>query len=108
MGALLLIFVLGWKFQITCPILMLLGVPCPCCGATRAMLSLLRGDLVAYAKFNVMALPLCFSVVIAVAQARVRHRRFALVLLIVMLAVNLLYYFWRLWLYSRQGIFPPV
>ena len=35
-------------FQITCPLRYLFGIPCPTCGITRAMLSLIRGDIRAF------------------------------------------------------------
>lgn len=43
---------------ITCLLRAITGIPCPTCGSTRAMLSLLRLDFVGYWYFNPMALPL--------------------------------------------------
>lgn len=37
------------------------GIPCPCCGTTRACLSVLRGDLVGALKFNPLAVIAIFT-----------------------------------------------
>jgi hypothetical protein len=42
-GAAALLLVVGWR----CPIQLLLGLPCPTCGITRATLLALHGDLAA-------------------------------------------------------------
>lgn len=42
---------------IKCPIKYFLHFDCPTCGMTRAMLSLFKGDLSGYMRFNPMALP---------------------------------------------------
>ena len=42
---------------IKCPVKYFLHFDCPTCGMTRAMISLLRGDIAGYMHFNPMALP---------------------------------------------------
>lgn len=42
---LLLLSILLFRFDITCPIKAMTGLSCPGCGMTRAWLSLLQGDL---------------------------------------------------------------
>ena len=42
---------------IKCPVKYFLHFDCPTCGMTRAMISLLRGDIAGYVYFNPMALP---------------------------------------------------
>ena len=42
---------------IKCPIKYFLHFDCPTCGMTRAMLSLFKGDIAGYMRFNPMALP---------------------------------------------------
>ncbi len=39
---------------IGCPFRYFLGIPCPGCGMTRALLALLRGDIVASLKYHFM------------------------------------------------------
>ncbi len=43
-----------------CPIKYFLHFECPACGSTRAILSLLKGDIGGYFNYNPMALPLLF------------------------------------------------
>ena len=107
LGALLLLFSVGWKLGITCPILYFLHVPCPACGTTRAMLALLRGDLHAYLHYNVMAAPLCLAVVLLLLSRQSRYKRPLWVMIYAILGINLLYYLWRLPPYFAQGAFPP-
>ena len=49
-------------FDRTCPFLLLLKIPCPTCGVTRAILSLFRLDLRGYLYYNPFSLFLIFSV----------------------------------------------
>ncbi len=54
-----------------CPLLSLTDVPCPLCGATRSVVSLLRGDVVASLRFS----PVGVLVVALVAYALIAWRR---------------------------------
>lgn len=47
---------------IGCPINCFLHFECPACGSTRAIFSLLKGDISGYFNYNPMALPLLFTV----------------------------------------------
>ncbi len=48
---------LYFLLPIKCPVKYFLGFNCPTCGMTRAMLSLFKGDIKAYAAYNPAALP---------------------------------------------------
>lgn len=48
-----LIYVLFYILGITCVFLEILGFPCPGCGMTRAVLSLVNLDIVGAAKYNI-------------------------------------------------------
>lgn len=50
--------------DVSCPVMLIFGKPCPTCGVTRAMLSLLCGDYQGYLSFQPMAVPLLFAVVL--------------------------------------------
>ena len=50
---------------IGCPIKYFLHFDCPACGSTRAIISLLRGDIRAYFTYNPVALPLLAVVLFA-------------------------------------------
>ncbi|MDD2371038.1 MAG: DUF2752 domain-containing protein [Firmicutes bacterium] len=50
-----------YLMDISCLLRYLTGIPCPTCGATRAMFSLFRLDFFDYFYFNPMALPLVIA-----------------------------------------------
>ena len=52
------VIVLYIILPIGCPIKYFLHFDCPACGSTRAIISLLRGDIRAYFTYNPVALPL--------------------------------------------------
>ena len=90
-------FAVGATGVITCPIRALLDIPCPTCGVTRAMLSLVTLDLEGYVHYNVMALPLIVAVLVAIHRRLFKHKAIADILLFTVLAVNTVYYAFRLW-----------
>lgn len=57
----LLFFFVMYLFDITCPIKAIFGFPCPACGTTRAMMSLLRLDFRSYFNYNPTALLLAVA-----------------------------------------------
>ena len=84
-------------FDMPCPIKLLTGFPCPACGATRALLALLHGDIQGYLHYHPLALVLVSDVLVAI---HIQHTgRFKTVLwlyLIVTLIINLVYNFYRI------------
>ena len=48
--------------DIRCPIYYIFGYPCPTCGVTRAMISLVKLDFEGYLFYHPLALPLVLSV----------------------------------------------
>ncbi len=64
-------------FDIGCPILYIFKIPCPTCGVTRAMKSLLYGDLQAYLYFSPMALLLCIAVLLLVHVKKLKYKKTA-------------------------------
>lgn len=52
---------MGW---LRCPFLLLAGLPCPACGATRALDALVHGDTTGYWLHHPLALPLAVAVVL--------------------------------------------
>ena len=97
----ILYYVFCFLFNITCPIYATVGIPCPCCGVTRALISLFKLDVEEYVRYNIMALPLVLALVIAMRFNSFRRKRAALVVVISILTVNLIYYLIRLF-----GILP--
>ncbi len=74
LAILLYLFFLDY-FSIGCPIRFLTGVPCPTCGVTRALLSLLHLDFAGYFRYNPMAVPLCAALFLAFHEKLLRISR---------------------------------
>lgn len=92
---LLFVFALFLRFSdVGCIIRYFFGIPCPTCGMTRALLSLLKLELRAYFYYNAFALPVFFSV-IAIIFCKCIHKCF-LYLAIFILTLNIAYYIYRL------------
>ena len=81
--------------NITCPIYAFFDFPCPTCGVTRAILSLLKLDFSGYLEYNAMALPMIISFLIAFFVDTKKHSA-ALGAVFIILGLNTVYYFSRL------------
>ena len=90
-------FAVGATGVITCPIRAIFGIPCPTCGVTRAFLSLARLDIYGYLHYNVMAVPLFLAVILTIHRGLFKRKLPIDILLLVVLAVNTVYYIFRLW-----------
>lgn len=55
-----------------CPMLELTGRPCPLCGSTRAVVSLLRGDVVASLRYSPLGIVVVAAVIVALVTWRKR------------------------------------
>jgi len=53
------------QFYVACPAWTIFGVPCPTCGATRAVVAALRGDLQAAFAWNPLAALLAIGAVLS-------------------------------------------
>jgi len=53
------------KFFQGCPIRHLTGIPCPTCGVTRSLASLVRLDFARALHFHPLSLPICLAILIA-------------------------------------------
>ena len=79
--------------DVSCPIRVLTGIPCPTCGTTRALLSLLRGDVSAYLRYQPMAVFLVLSVLAALHLPYVKKGKLPIrIFLAVTLSANLVWY----------------
>ena len=92
---LLLLFYLFYALDITCPILFLTGIPCPTCGCTRALASLLVGDIEAYLDYQPFAPVLLLSVLLMLHQ-RFFSKRPLYAFVFSVLILNTAYYAYRL------------
>lgn len=78
--------------NINCPIAALLGVPCPTCGVTRAMLSLFSLDFKGYMGYHPLALPLSASVVLLLHVKVIRKRFWIYIFVSAVLLLNTVRY----------------
>lgn len=84
-------------FQFPCIFYKITAIPCPTCKMTRALLSLLKGDIRAYATYNVMALPVAIVFVGQIWNTCYgKYKKCFHYYTIIILTINLFYYFARL------------
>lgn len=86
-------FVLSTIFDITCPIKYITKVPCPTCGMTRAMMSLIRLDFKGYVEYNFMAFFMITAVMLLIHRNVFKKKRWIDCYSMLVLATNLLVYF---------------
>ena len=53
------------KLQLACPAWTIFGIPCPTCGATRAVVAAIQGDLLAALAWNPLAALLAIAAVLS-------------------------------------------
>lgn len=85
--------------EISCPVSRLLGFPCPTCGVTRALTALLQGQLSEYLRYHALALPLVFTVLLAVHVKNLKSRwakTLVWLLIAAVLILNIGYYIVRI------------
>lgn len=87
-----LIFSLILFFDLPCLFRFVTSIPCPTCGITRAVISLLSGDLKSSLAYNPMALP----VIIGLTGFLLFRTRKSQLMLLVILSCNIMVYFYRL------------
>jgi hypothetical protein len=85
----------------TCIFREIFNCPCPTCGVTRALISLLKGDLQDYFHYNLMAVPLCIATVLMIIGTKVKIKKLQIISIVILL-INIPYYFYRL----RLGVIP--
>ena len=91
----LFIFIITY-FKIGCPFLRLFGVPCPTCGVTRAVISLLNGNPRGYLVYHPFAVPLVLSVLLMLHINKLKHQSEIFAFSVFVLLANLVWYIVRL------------
>ncbi len=81
---------------LTCPVLMLLHIPCPTCGVTRALISLLKLDFSSYFRYNAMAIPLVIAVCLFLNTDILKSKKIAYGFGYMVILINTVYYLARL------------
>lgn len=96
-------FALGRYFLYSlCPMVMVTGLPCPGCGLTRAGFALLRLDLAGAYRIHPFIYPIAGYMVVFGWNRYIMGRRMGKKLkagLIVLMALAILFYGWRMWMY---------
>ena len=87
----LFIFVITY-YDIGCPILRFVGIPCPTCGVTRAIVSLIKGDLRGYFSYHPLAVPLAVAVALMIHAQRLKHPKGIIFFSVSVAVVNLVLY----------------
>lgn len=84
--------------KIYCPIFFIIGKPCPTCGSTRAILSLLSFDFDDYFYYNATALPLGIFTLLGVHGKFVKkHFKYLDFFVILAAIISFLYYLFRIY-----------
>ncbi|MBQ9239344.1 MAG: DUF2752 domain-containing protein [Treponema sp.] len=79
----------------TCIIRELFHFPCPTCGVTRALLSLMKGDVQKYLYYNAAAVPLLIATILMVLGTKKRIT-ICTIISCTILIINIPYYFFRM------------
>lgn len=79
--------VMGY-FDITCVFLELFGLPCPGCGMTRALLSVLRLDFLMAARYNVVIFFMPYVFLYILCDFKKRYHKYLLAAVGVIAAIN--------------------
>lgn len=79
----------------TCIIRALFSCPCPTCGVTRAIISLLKSDIRNYCYYNIMGVPLCIATVLMFFGEKNKNKVCEKASICILI-INLLYYIYRL------------
>ena len=91
-----LYFLMCRLLGVTCLIKAIIGINCPACGMTRAILSLLQGDFDMYFKYNPFALPCALSVFILIHKQVFHIKKVCGILAFSVLLMNFVYYIFKL------------
>lgn len=88
-----ILLVISKFLGVSCIIYKLTGVKCPTCNMTRAIISLIKGDICSYVRLNVMAVPVlsAFLVVLFINNT-CKYKIFLNIYAVIILVVNILYY----------------
>ncbi len=81
---------------ITCPLLYIFNVPCPTCGITRAMISLIKLDFKEYVKYNPMALFLCIAVILMLNIDFLKRKKLIYIYSISVAVINFIFWIYKL------------
>ncbi len=93
--SLLLIFT-TYCYIFGCPFRNIVGIPCPTCGVTHALVALVHLDFRAYIQYNFMAVPLAIAVLIAFHLNLFKHKKILTTIVLSIAIINFFIYLKRL------------
>ena len=83
-------------FKIGCPFLYIFKIPCPSCGCTRAIVSLLRLDIKGYLKYQPFAIPLIISTWLILHSSKFTDKKIIYFVTFLILILNFIFYIIKL------------
>lgn len=89
-------------FFYQCPIRLILGIPCPGCGMTRALLCFLRGDLAGSFYWHPMLVPTGIGAILVLYALAAGKEKLLGITLLVWTILMILVYVWRMAAYFPQ------
>lgn len=79
-----------------CPFRNIFGFPCPTCGMTHALISLICFDFNGYINYNPMALPMAITILIAFHLNLFKHKKILTVIVVSIAIINFFVYLKRI------------
>lgn len=92
----LLIFYTVFCYVFGCPFRNIFSFPCPTCGMTHALISLLCLDFQSYINYNPMALPMAITILIAFHLNLFKHKKILTAIVVAVAIINFLVYLKRI------------
>jgi len=81
---------------IGCPIKYVTSIPCPTCGVTRALFSLVRGDIKGYLYYHPGAIPLLVAAWLGIHRVLFTKKKSIDICIVIIVLVNFIYYIYTL------------
>lgn len=94
----IIVFVVWNMFDIGCVFRSLTGIPCPTCGATRAIFSLFTLDIRGYFYYHPMAFPMIIALLLTIHVRRFpqKSQKYLIAFSVIVFALTIVVYFFRL------------
>ena len=88
-------YILLRYYNVSCPILAFLGVPCPTCGVTRAMIALFTLNFKNYLHYHPLAIPLIIAVCLMLHARFLKRKKLVYTFVLFVLILNFIFYIYR-------------
>lgn len=93
----IIVFVVWNMFDVGCVFRSLTGIPCPTCGATRAIFSLFTLDIRGYFYYHPMALPMIIALLLTIHTTRFpkKAQKYIIAFSVIVFALAIIVYIFR-------------